>query len=326
MRLLIVRLSSMGDVIHALPLARNARKAGARVAWVVERAFAGLLSGNPDCEEVVVADTRGWRRAPLSPSTLGSIADLRRRLRAFAPDQALEAQGLWKSAIIARTAGAPTVGFVGPERRERGSTLLCDVCVAPAANARHIVEKNLALLPAIGIPVAESAPDARYLSVRPDRAADEFLAAVPQDFAVFHPGAAQKEKAWGEDRFAALARGLFQERGLHPVVSWGPGDEDRVQRLRAILPEASVPPLLDFAGLARVSAAARLFVAGDTGPLHLADALGVPTVALFGPTDPARNGPYRDKRGIVTAMHSVSNETVLGRALDILSPQSTVDS
>ena len=102
---------------------------------------------------------------------------------------------------------------------------------------------------------------------------------------LFHPGAGRAEKAWGEERFAHLARGLIRERGIAPIVSWGPGDERRAERLRALLPKRAPMPLLDFAGLARVIRASALFVAGDTGPLHLADALGVPTLALFGPTD-----------------------------------------
>jgi heptosyltransferase I len=318
MRLLIVRLSAMGDVIHALPLARNARRAGAQVGWVVERAFEGLLTGNPDCDAIFPADARQWRRSPLAPSTRRAIGDLYRRLRAFAPDRTVDPQGLWKSALVAWAAGAPTVGFAGPQRRESGSALLCHLRVTPGPDERHVVQKNLALLSAAGIPVVEAAPDARYLSALPDRAADEFMAATPRRFAVLHPGAARDEKAWGEGRFAALARGLLREGGLHPVISWGPGDEDRVKKLRALLPQASIPPLLDFKGLARLFAAARLFVAGDTGPLHLADALGAPTLALFGPTDPARNGPYGDSRGVVTSMHDVSDEIVLARALAML--------
>ena len=318
MKILIVRLSSMGDVIHALPVARNAHRCGARVGWIVERAFEGLLTGNPDCDAIFVADTRGWRARPFAASTLREIRTLRRELREFAPDSTVDVQGLWKSALIARAAGAPVVGFAASQRREPGSASLCDLRVTPAQSARHVVERNLALVSAAGIPVVERAPDARYLSLPPDRPADEFLAATPRPFAVFHAGAARPEKAWGEDRFAALARELMRRRGLHPILSWGPGDEDRIGRLRASLPEASVAPRLDFRGLARVSTAANLFVAGDTGPLHLADALGVPTLALFGPTDPERNGPYRNRSGVVTAMHEISNETVLARAMDVV--------
>ena len=101
------------------------------------------------------------------------------------------------------------------------------------------------------------------------------------------------------------------------MISWGPGDERRADRLAALLPGASRPPLLDFPGLARLAAAACVFVGGDTGPLHLADALGAPTLALYGPTDPQRNGPYRDRRGVVANMGSVADEEVLERALAV---------
>jgi lipopolysaccharide heptosyltransferase I len=317
-RLLIVRLSAMGDVIHALPMARNARRCGAQVGWVVERAFEGLLTDNPDCDEVFVADTRGWRARPFAASTLREIRTMRRRLRRFAPDWTVDVQGLWKSALIARAAGAPVIGFAAPNRREPGSARLCDLRVTPSASAHHVIEMNLALLSAAGIPVVERAPDARYLSMQPDRLVDEFVATKPRPRVILHAGAARAEKMWGEDRFVALARELARRRGLHPILSWGPGDEDLIGRLREKLPEAAVAPRLDFHGLARVSAAANLFVAGDTGPLHLADALGVSTLALFGPTDPERNGPYRSRGGVVTSMHAISDETVLARAMDVL--------
>ncbi len=310
----------MGDVIHALPRAANARKAGAEVGWVIEPQFAGLLEGNPDVAKIFVADTKAWRKRPLAPETLQAAKSLRAALRAFAPRVSIDAQGLWKSALAARAAGAPVIGFARSWRREPASALLCPFPVAPAADAVHVVDQNLALLEPAQIPVAVRAPDARYLADRPSPEADTFLAAVERPLVLFHPGAGRAEKAWGEERFAHVARGLIRERRIAPVVSWGPGDERRAERLRALLPKRSPMPRLDFAGLARVIREASLFVAGDTGPLHLADALGVKTLALFGPTDPARNGPYRDRTGVVASMHSVSDEKVLERTLQMLSP------
>jgi len=315
MRLLITRLSALGDVIHALPLAANARAAGATVGWVVERVFAGALEGNPNCDRIIPADTRGWRRHPFSPATWRGLAALRAQLSGFAPDLTVDAQGLWKSAVVARAAGAPVVGFAAASRREPASAILCGIPVTPGPGARHVVDRNLALLAAAGIPVPERAPDARYLLARPSPDADAFLATLPRPFAVFHPGAGRADKAWGEERFAALATALRERRRLTPVISWGPGDANRAARLTALVPGASRAPLLDVAGLARLCAAAHLFAAGDTGPLHLADALGTPTLALFGPTDPERNGPYRDRRGVVANMRAVSDAEVLERAL-----------
>lgn len=309
----------MGDVIHALPLAQNARASGATVGWLVERRFSGLLEGNPNVDRIFVADTQLWRRRPLASETLRELRGLRRELRGFGPGFSLDAQGLWKSALAARSAGAPVIGFAAPARREPASALLCSIRVVPPPEEPHVVDQNLALLAPAGIAVRGRAPDASYLVGLPSPEADAFLASTPRPLVLLHPGAGRSEKAWGEERFAHVARGLIRETGIAPVVSWGPGDERRAERLRALLPKRPPLPRLGFAGLARVIRAAALFVAGDTGPLHLTDALGVPTLALFGPTDPARNGPYRDRRGVVTRMHEVSDDTVLARAMELLS-------
>ena len=311
MNVLVVRLSAMGDAIHALPLAASAKASGARVGWVVERAFAGVLKGNPSCERIFVADTKAWRSRPFAPSTWSAIARLRADLVAFRADVVLDSQGNWKSAVVARAAGGNVVGFAASVRREPTSAVLGRVGVTPGAGARHAVEENLALLPAAGIAAVVRAPDAAYLLTRPSSEAEAFVASLPKPYAVFHPGAGRADKAWGEERFAALASALRTRRGLAPVVSWGPGDDARVARLAALVPGAVRAPLLDVPGLARLAAGARLFVAGDTGPLHLADALGARTVALFGPTDPERNGPYRYRNGVVRDMRSVSDDTVL---------------
>jgi heptosyltransferase-1 len=318
-KLLIVRLSAMGDVIHALPLAASAKADGATVGWVVEKAFAGVLEGNPNCERILLADTRAWRHRPLSPATWRGLAALRAQMLGFAPDLTLDAQGLWKSAVVARAAGAPVVGFAAAARREPASAVLCGMGVTPGAGARHVVDRNLALLEAVGIPVSSRAPDAAYLLARPSPDADAFVATLPRPYAVFHPGAGRADKTWGEDRYAALAAALRARRGLTAVVSWGPGDAERAERLTALVPGAFRAPLFDVPGLARLCAGARLFAAGDTGPLHLADALGTPTLALFGPTDPERNGPYRGARGIVANMRGASDEDVLRLAESVLS-------
>jgi lipopolysaccharide heptosyltransferase I len=316
-RLLIVRLSSFGDVIHALPLAANAKRAGAEVAWLVEPFYRGLLEADPDVSRVFVADTKRWRRSPFSPATASEIARLRRDLRRFAPDRTLDAQGLWKSALLARSAGAPVIGFAAADRREPGSALLCDEQVRPLPGG-HVVDRNLALAEAAGIPIRDRSPDATFLLRRPSAEADSFLAGQPTPFALYHPGAGRPEKTWGEARFAALAALLSADAGLSPVVSWGPGDEERVRRMAELLPGARVIPLLPPEGLARVAARASLFVAGDTGPLHLADALGVPTLALFGPTDPARNGPYRRPRSAIRYDGATDAAAVARRAFEVL--------
>lgn len=321
MKVLIVRLSAMGDIVHALPLALNARLGGATVGWLTDRRYGGLLAGNPSIERLFLADTGRWRRNPLPPSRWKEIADLRKALREFGPDATLDAQGLWKSALLARLAGAPIIGFSAESRREPASAVLVARGIDPAGDAVHVVDQNLALLAALGLPVTRKAPDARYLLSRESPAANAFLQTLPTPFALYHPGAAHAKKTWGETNYARLASRLHQDLGLYPVISWGPGDEARVERLADQLPYAARIPQLDFAGLAAVAARASLFVAGDTGPLHLADALGIPCLALFGPKAQQRNAPERNRPYRGTALgydQTGSVESVAHKAVELV--------
>jgi heptosyltransferase I len=315
-KLLIIRLSAFGDIIHTLPLAENAHRAGAEVGWLCESRYHDLLQGNPNIDRLFLADTRAWRADPVGPRTWADIRRLRRDLRAFAPDRTIDAQGLWKSALLARSAGAPVVGFAASERREGSSALLCAIRVGPPSAARHIVDRNLALLSPVGIAVERRAPDATYLLSPENSDAAAFLAAQPRPFALYHPGASRPEKAWGEEKFAQLARRLEQRSGLYPVLSWGPGDEARVERLSEGVAGARRLPLLPPRGLAQVMREARIFIGGDTGPLHLADAVGARTLALFGRTDPGRNGPCRG--AAIRYDASTTPETVVERVAEVL--------
>jgi len=285
----------MGDIVHTLPLASNAARAGAEVAWLVESAYAPLLQNNPAIARLFVAATKQWRWNPLRGSTRRELSALAGEMREFQADAAIEAHGLWKSALLARLAGAPVFGLTWLQRRELVSALLIDRPVRLSPVDVHVVDQNLRLLEAAGIPVVERAPDARYLLARRSAEAETFLSKIARPFALYHPGAARPEKAWGESRYVELARRLQAARGLRPVISWGPGDEARRDRMAAELPEADVIPRLDFPGLAQVIDACALFVAGDTGPAHLADALGRPTLALFGPASRSRNVPQRNR-------------------------------
>jgi lipopolysaccharide heptosyltransferase I len=316
MRLLIVRLSAFGDIVHTLPLALNARQAGAQVGWLCESRYRDLLEGNPNIDRLFFADTRAWRRRPFSSQSRAAFRGLRAELSDFAPDHTIDVQGLWKSAVLARLARAPVVGFAASQRRESASALLCPIRVHPPAEARHVVDRNLALLSAVGVPALLRAPDATYLLSRESPEATAFLAAQPRPYAVYHPGAGRPEKVWGPEKLADVARRLDGSAGLHAVLSWGPGDEAEAERMSRLLPGARRVPLLAPHGLAHVIAGAEIFVGGDTGPLHLADALGARTLALFGPTDPARNGPYRGAS--LRYEGGTTPETVAAHALEVL--------
>ena len=216
-----------------------------------------------------------------------------RALRAERYDAALDFQGLWKSAAWARLSGAArVVGWERGARREPSSSLLVTESVARSGSG-HVIDKNLALLRPLGI-------EAVGLREFPLPFSDEAVARVDAGlsglgrggFAVLNPGGGWASKLWPAERFGELAKGI-RDLGLRPLVSWGPGEEGLADRVVAASGGAAVrsfpTTLLDYVEIAR---RARLVVAADTGPLHLACAVGTPVVALFGPTDPARNGPF----------------------------------
>jgi ADP-heptose:LPS heptosyltransferase len=207
---------------------------------------------------------------------------------------ALDLQGLWKSAAWARASGARRViGFAGPWRRERLSEVLLGVRVPLSPEPAHVIDKNLALLRALDIDAVGQR--AFPLPPAPDearRVAEQIAAHGWRDFAVLNPGGGWPSKLWPPASFGALAQGLAA-RGIAPIVAWGPGEKGLADAVVASSRGTAAPcfatSLLEYAELAR---RARIVVAADTGPLHLACAVGTPVVGVFGPTDPARNGPF----------------------------------
>jgi heptosyltransferase I len=302
---LIDRFSAMGDVIHSLPLASNLARSGHRVSWLIEDRFAGLLEGNPNLSRIHVAATKRWRRHPWRAETRREVSALTKELRAEEYDVVLDSMGNWKSWWAGSLTRSRT--FVLGDRSLRFETCrwLANVRVTPPLDAFHVVDKNLTLLAAVGVPVFDPRPDARYLPVGATAASKDFLSRCKGSFALYHPGSSRPEKSWGVERYADAARRIEQDLNLAPMISWGPGDEALAASLADQL-KAPMPPLVDFPDLAAVIARCSLFVAGDTGPLHLADALGIPTVALFGSTEPRRTGPYNLRDGTLSPSSSAS--------------------
>lgn len=287
MRALLVRLSAIGDVVHTLPALAALHGHGWEVGWLAEPLARPLLENNPMLAHAFAApaarafDVAGARRAL-------------RAARAETFDVALDLQGLWKSALYARLSGARRViGYARPWRREGASALLLGERVAGAPEAVHVIDKNLALLRALGIEAVGTR--AFPLPPSPEAAArvDAQLAGLGLDgFVILNAGGGWRSKLWPAEKFGALAA-MLRERGLPSLVTWGPGEEALADRVVAASAGAArrcfATTLLEYVALAR---RARLVVAADTGPMHLAAAVGTPVVALFGPTDPARNGPF----------------------------------
>lgn len=302
-RIALIKLSSLGDVVHALPVAAALRAArpAARLTWIVERREAAVLREHPALDEVIAIDTRGWRMARSLPALRAVVADvgaLWRRLAAARFDVTLDLQGLIKSGVIAAACRAPLrIGFDRTVSREPLGALFSNRHVQPPATARHVVEQYLALLAPLGIIERSLQFRLPVVSVAEARV-DDWLAArglKPQRrLVVLNPGAGRADKRWPVAHFATLARALAQDAAAQVVVAWGPGEEGAARRIVDGAATAGVflAPATDLHALIALLRRASVMVAADTGPLHLAAALGTPCVGLYGPTSPERNGPY----------------------------------
>jgi lipopolysaccharide heptosyltransferase I len=289
--LLIVRLGSLGDLIHTLPAFAALRRGfpETRIDWLVEAPHREILTLVPGLSNVIVLKGRsagGW---------FDTIAELRRHNY----DLALDFQGLIKSAALTRFCGAPEVlGFNSKALREPAARIFYSRSVN-ADDARHVIYKNLALASEVlqqrvmlREPWDQPEADFPLREVR-SAALDGLRAAGVGHFALLNPGAAWPNKRWPAERFGAIAKDLRDSYGLTPVVLWGPGERALAETVsiasdgRAVI--AAETRLPDLVALSR---AASLIVSGDTGPLHIACATATPAVALFGPTDAERNGPW----------------------------------
>jgi lipopolysaccharide heptosyltransferase I len=284
---LVVRLSSIGDVVHTLPALSALKGAGWEVGWAVEPASRPLLTGHPLLSHLVPVPAA--RRFVLAEARVAVVA-----LRDFAYDVALDLQGLWKSVAWARLSGAPRVtGFGRASRREGlSSVLLTEETDAPP-EAVHVIDRNLALLRALGIDALglREFPFPTW-SAEAQAAVTQLHALGLREFVVLNPGGGWPGKLWPPERYGAVAAGL-RARGLRSLVTWGPGEERLADRVVAASDGAAVKSqATTLPELGELLRRARLVVAADTGPLHIACALGTPVVGIYGPTDPRRNGPF----------------------------------
>jgi heptosyltransferase-1 len=303
-RVLVVRLSAIGDCLHALPALAALRQAHpqAMLGWAIEEAAHELLQGHPMVDRFHVFPRRAFKRRTGSVvERLRMLNAFRRELRAVRYDIALDFQGLTKSGLVSWWSNAPKrIAFAGAESREL-NRFFANVRVSIPGEAVHVVDKNLALLKPLGIE-----PPRRPQWVLPDygpewHALEPFLetCGLRQNgevggYVVVNPGATWATKRWPPERFGEVARGLVERHDLRIIAPWA--DETERAAAETIVRSAGrlafVAPPTNLRQLAALISRARLFVGNDTGPLHLAVALGVPSVAVFGASDPLRNGPY----------------------------------
>ena len=299
-RVLVVRLSALGDVVTTLPAFDLLRRSlpGASFAWAVEAPFRPLVEGLPAF--VIPLRTKEWRRKPFAGATRRALFETRDAIRDFRADLAIDFQGTLKSAVVTRTSGAPLrIGLGERDLREPLARRFYTARAEPAPPVRHVVLRGLALaaaaLRAIGVEPAASSGDPldpfRHVPADPDGRVAAFVAADPRPLALLQPAAGWANKEWGSARFGALARTLGA-RGFRVAVLHGPGEEPiALEVVTASAGAAELAPKTSIRELAALLSAARLAIGGDTGPIHLAAGLGTPTLGLLGPTVPAIHGP-----------------------------------
>ena len=300
MRILVVKLGSIGDIVHTLPAVAAMRRAlpDAEISWVVERRTSEILRDNPLVNRLIVIDTKALRRGLMSGETLRAPRQQLRLLRASAFELALDFQGLIKSAAIARLSGARRiVGFERAALREPPSRVLFHESV-PIPPLTHVIRKNLELVKtALQIKVPENPEDWEFPIVIHSEHQDEADRAsegTGQRYAILNPGGGWPTKLWSAEKFGSLADELWTHFGLHSLITTGPGEDELAGRVLAGSKSGKARAVsVSLKGFCALARAADVYVGGETGPMHLAIAMRTPVVGLLGPTEWWRNGsPY----------------------------------
>lgn len=300
--MLVVRLGAMGDVLHAMPAVAALRTARPhwRVGWVIEPRWLPLLraaEGRPETPSmplvhtVHVAAARGWARRPLAPATWRAMAGLRTELRNTGYDLAIDLQGAVRSALIGRASGAELVGEEEP--RERVARLLFDRRV-PTRSVHVIGQAAEVISAAAGARLAPQPSPPLPVDPHAQSRLEARLGALLRDgapIALLHPGAGWGAKRWPAVRYGEVGAALAAQ-GYAVLANRAPGEEAIAEEVIRSSGGRVGSVSTDLAELIALTRHAALVIGGDTGPLHLACALGRPVVGIFGPTDPSRNGPW----------------------------------
>lgn len=294
MRILLVRTSALGDIVHALPVLTALRRhlPKARIGWVVEEPFVPLLARHPDLDLLLPVRLRTWRKRPFHPRTLKEIGRFLMDLNEFSADVVLDLMGNHKAGVLAAmTLADRRIGLARAFRREPSSAMWLTEWVQP--EGPHAVDRMLVLLDALGIPREPPEFDGEKLDLDPPLEAAEFFERSPEPRLLIHPGAGWANKRYPPERWGEVARALAENPGYRSWIAAGPGEESLAQEVaaasRGTAEAVSAFSLGFFAELAR---RAPLVLGGDTGPVHLAHALGRSVLCVLGPTGPERNGPW----------------------------------
>jgi heptosyltransferase-1 len=308
-KILIARLGSLGDILHALPTVTAIRAAlpDSTIGWIVEEGWSELLTASgpksdalspqkPVVNFLHTVNTKRWRKRILHASTRAELRGALRRVRDIHYDIALDFQGAIKSALLASLSRSPVAGFTDP--REPAARVFYSHRYPRAGE--HVIEQNHAL----AAQALKGNLRGQELKLIPPRlpcdpvgeawAQAEIMRLGIASFSLITPGAGWGAKQWPAERFGAVAQALAKHN-IKTLVNAGPGEWTLAQQVVRAAGGHAFAVACSIGGLIALTRRARLFIGGDTGPLHLASALGVPTVGLFGPTDPARTGPFGER-------------------------------
>jgi ADP-heptose:LPS heptosyltransferase len=283
-RFLVVRLSSLGDIVHTFPAVAGLRESfpNSEIVWLTHLRWQVLVESSQLATEIWTADNR----------SLASVREAITRIRKKQFSTAIDYQGLWKSAALPFLGGVRRrIGFSSRTIREFGVPVLYTDRVKSAA--AHIADQNGELSLRAGARNGVERVTLAVSSIQEASVLQQLRGVSIGRYVVLSPGGGWGSKCWPPDRYGSLCEKIHDRLGLRCVLNHGPGEDDLIAAVKAGSGKAD--PVAYNGSLGQLMALLRnaaCIVAGDTGPLHLAVALGTPAVALFGPTDPARNGPY----------------------------------
>jgi heptosyltransferase I len=310
-RILILRLSAAGDVIRTLPAVRALKEhsPAAYVAWVTEEASRLLLESQPEVDDVILFPRKRWSKGIRSVRevwrTIGEVIQFIVALRRQRFDITFDFHGILKSGLLSFLSGAPErIGFDRKSSKE-GNFLFSNIRVRLRREKTSRYQRNLALLEGIGL---KGKSFNAGLTIPPEdrEVVESFFRSLPvsvrKPLIAIHPGTSPKTfyKRWMADRYSELADRFIRDLGASVIFTWGPDELDWVEGIRKGMEKPSIlgPRTGSLTQLGEVLRRCNLYVGGDTGPMHVASSMGIPVIAIFGPTDPVENEPFGEHRKV----------------------------